>query len=103
MAKVALPPSDPAAPEVLAVDVGGSHVKMLVNGGSERRRFVSPKDMTAEQMVKGVLDRTRDWRYGAVSVGIPAPVVADRVLHEPMNLGGGWVGFDYAGALGKPT
>jgi len=97
------PPADPAAPEVLAVDVGGSHVKMLVNGGSERRRFVSGDSMTAEQMVSGVLDRTRDWEYGAVSVGVPAPVAADRILHEPMNLGGGWVGFDFAGAFGKPT
>jgi predicted NBD/HSP70 family sugar kinase len=96
-------PAEPAAPEVLAVDVGGSHVKMLVNGLSERRRFVSGPEMTPDQMVKGVLEQTTDWEYGSVSVGVPAPVLADRVIHEPVNLGGGWVGFDFSGAFGKPT
>src|SRR5947209_8740736 len=96
-------PAEPEAPEVLAVDVGGSHVKMLLNGGSERRRFVSGPELTAKEMVKGVLGLTSDWEYGAVSVGVPAPVLADRVVHEPVNLGGGWAGFDFETAFGKPT
>jgi len=97
------PPADPEAPEVLAVDVGGSHVKMLVNGGDERRRFASGSDLTPERMVSGVLERTGDWEYGGVSVGVPAPVLDDRVVREPVNLGPGWVGFDFARAFGKPT
>ena len=96
-------PAEPEAPEVLSVDVGGSHVKMLVNGMSERRRFVSGPTMTPEEMVKGVLDMTGDWEYGSVSVGVPAPVLADRVVHEPVNLGPGWVGFDFESAFGKPA
>jgi polyphosphate glucokinase len=36
-------------------------------------------------------------------VGIPAPVVNDRVLRDPVNLGKGWKGFDLAAAFGKPT
>jgi hypothetical protein len=39
-------PADPAAPKVLSIDIGGSHVKMLVNGLSERRRFVSGPAIT---------------------------------------------------------
>jgi polyphosphate glucokinase len=85
------------------VDVGGSHVKLLVNGASERRRFVSGKKFTAAQMVAGVLEHARDLEYTVVSVGIPAPVVDGRVAQEPMNLGKGWVGFDYEAAFGKPT
>jgi polyphosphate glucokinase len=96
-------PAEPAAPDVLAVDVGGSHVKMLLNGNSERRRFVSGPELTPDEMVKGVLEQTTDWKYGAVSLGIPAPVLADRVVHEPVNLGEGWVGFDFDAAFGTPT
>lgn len=96
-------PFEPKAPAVLAVDVGGSHVKVLVNGGSERRRFVSGKKFTAPQMVERVLEHASDLEYAFVTVGIPAPVVAGRVAHEPVNLGKGWAGFDYQHAFGKPT
>ena len=96
-------PADPAAPAVLAVDVGGSHVKMVVNGGNERRRFVSGAALTPDDMVHGVLELTKDWDYGAVTVGVPAPVRGDRVTLEPANLGSGWVGFDFGAAFGKPT
>ena len=96
-------PAEPAAPAVLAVDVGGSHVKMLLNGESERRRFVSKKKLTPGEMVSGVLERTADWNYEVVSVGVPAPVQSGRVVHDPVNLGKGWVGFDFEAAFAKPT
>lgn len=96
-------PFEPKAPAVLAVDVGGSHVKLLVNGGSERRRFVSGAKLSATQMVEGVLEHAAALEYAVVTVGIPAPVVGGRVAHEPVNLGKGWAGFDYEGAFGKPT
>ena len=38
-----------------------------------------------------------------MSVGIPAAVRDGRVVAEPVNLGGGWVGFAFEGAFGKPT
>ena len=88
---------------VLAVDVGGSHVKMRVSGADERRRFESGSGLTAQQMVDGVLEQTRDWDYDVVSVGVPAQVLAGRVVHEPVNLGEGWAGFDFERAFGKPT
>jgi polyphosphate glucokinase len=96
-------PFEPKAPAVLAVDVGGSHVKLLVNGAGERRRFVSGSKFTAAQMVEGVLEHSADLTYTAVSIGIPAPVVAGRVVREPMNLGKGWADLDYESAFGKPT
>jgi polyphosphate glucokinase len=96
-------PVEPRAPKVLAVDVGGSHVKVLLNGLDERRRFTSGPEMTAEQMVEGVLDITKDWEYEDVSVGVPGPVKDNRVLREPVNLGPGWVDFDLVHAFGKPT
>ena len=102
-AKLEHAPAEAEAPEVLSVDVGGTHVKMLVNGMDERRRFDSGPRLGPEQMVSFVLDQTDDWEFGAVSIGLPAPVLADRVVHEPVNLGRGWVGFDFGSAFDKPT
>ncbi len=96
-------PVEPRAPTVLAVDVGGSHVKAVLNGVDERRRFVSGHNMTAEEMVEGVLKETDDWEYVGVSVGVPGPVIDGKVVREPVNLGPGWVGFEFEKAFGKPT
>ena len=96
-------PVEPRAPAVLTVDVGGSNVKAVLNGVDERRRFPSGKKLTAEQMVTRVLELTADWTYVGVSVGVPAPVVNNRVLRDPVNLGKGWKGFDFAEAFGRPT
>jgi len=88
---------------VLAVDVGGSHVKVLLSSGGERRRFDSGPALTAQQMVDGVKGVTSDLAFDVVSVGVPAPVRDDRVVTEPANLGGGWLDFDFGEAFGKPT
>jgi polyphosphate glucokinase len=96
-------PVEPRAPDVLTIDVGGSHVKVLRNGIDERRRFVSGHDLTPQQMVAGVLEQAADWEYSRVSVGVPGPVADGQLLREPVNLGTGWVGFDLEHAFGKPT
>ena len=88
---------------VLTVDVGGSHVKALLEGETERRRFPSGPDFTAQQMADGVLAAVDGWSFDRVSVGIPAPVDHGKPLHEPVNLGDGWVEFDYEAAFGVPT
>jgi polyphosphate glucokinase len=89
---------------VLAVDVGGSHVKLLVSGGGvERRRFESGSKLGPQEMVEGALALTADWSYEVVSIGVPAPVRAGRVTAEPVNLGTGWVGFDLQQAFDRPT
>jgi polyphosphate glucokinase len=88
---------------VLAVDVGGSHVKALTSNRTERRRFVSGRTLTPEQMVAGTLEAVAGWTWSRVTVGIPAPVRGGKVVHDPGNLGKGWVGFDYEAAFGKPT
>ena len=41
--------------------------------------------------------------YDAVSIGYPGVVLGGRIAAEPHNLGTGWVGFDFAKALGKPV
>jgi polyphosphate glucokinase len=88
---------------VLAVDVGGSHVKALASDQEERRRFDSGPSLTPEQMVSGTLTAVADWAWDVVSVGIPAPIRHGKIVAEPVNLGDGWVGFDFEAAFGKPT
>src|SRR6266700_1587354 len=90
-------------PPVLVVDVGGSHVKLLATGETERRRFESGPTATPQQMVDGVREAASDWEWERVSVGVPAPVLGGRVASDPVNLGKGWAGFEYAVAFGKPT
>src|SRR6266852_7619124 len=88
---------------VLVVDVGGSHVKVLASGEQESRRADSGPDLTAAQMVEAAVNLAADWTWDCVSVGVPSPVHGGRVIAEPVNLGAGWVGFDYVGAFGKAT
>jgi polyphosphate glucokinase len=88
---------------VLVIDVGGTHIKILATGRKQHREVESGPTMTAEQMVAAVKHLAAGWRYDRVAIGYPGPVVHDHPLHEPMNLGAGWVGFDFDAAFGYPV
>jgi polyphosphate glucokinase len=88
---------------VLSVDVGGSHVKVMTDKMKVKREFESDPDLSAKAMVKKVRELAKDWPYDVVSVGYPGPVVRDRPTAEPVNLGRGWKGYDFAKAFGRPT
>ncbi len=89
------PPADPAATaaqddrpggkvapaSILTMDIGGTKVKILATGQTEQA--------------------TKDWKYDVVSIGYPGPVANNKILKEPVNLGKGWVNFDFS-LLGKP-
>ena len=89
--------------KILAIDVGGSHVKVALNTSPEKRKFVSGSRLTAKAMVARVKRLTRDWTYDVISMGFPGPVVHGRPIAEPVNLGRGWVGFDFERAFGCPV
>jgi polyphosphate glucokinase len=89
--------------KVLVVDVGGTHVKVLASGEPAPRKFDSGPNLTPRSMVREVKKITRDWDYEAVSMGYPGPVVHNRPVAEPHNLGCGWVGFDFEKAFGHPV
>lgn len=88
---------------VLVVDVGGSHVKAQASGRRTMAKVDSGPDLTPRQMVDRVLDATDGWRYGAVSIGYPGPVVRGRITREPYNLGRGWTRFDFERAFDRPV
>jgi polyphosphate glucokinase len=88
---------------VLVIDVGGSHVKILASGQTDVRRMDSGPALAAEQMAEGVKKLAEGWDYDAVAIGYPGVVVRDRPVTEPHNLAPGWVAFDYAAAFGCPV
>jgi polyphosphate glucokinase len=89
--------------KILAVDVGGTHVKILATGQKQKREIASGPKMTARQMVSDVQKLAKGWAYDAVSVGFPGPVRHDRPVADPHNLGAGWAGYDFASAFGLPV
>jgi len=88
---------------VLVIDVGGTHVKMLVTGESESRKFPSGPKLTAAEMVANAKRAAAGWQYEVVSIGYPGPLLHGRIAAEPHNLGTGWVAFDFEASLGCPV
>jgi polyphosphate glucokinase len=88
---------------VLVVDVGGTHVKILATGQTDAREFESGPSLTPERMVLEVKEQAKDWDYEMAAVGYPGPVLHGRPVAEPHNLAPGWVGFDFEAALGRPV
>jgi polyphosphate glucokinase len=43
------------------------------------------------------------WTYDVVSLGYPGPVLRNRPVSEPYNLGRDWVGFDFETAFERPV
>jgi polyphosphate glucokinase len=89
--------------KILVIDVGGTHIKLAASGRRTRVKIPSGPDMTARQMAAGVREATIGWQFDAVSIGCPGPVVQNQIKAEPVNLGGGWVGFDFKKAFGHPV
>jgi polyphosphate glucokinase len=89
--------------KTLVIDVGGTHIKVLATGRRTPIKIDSGPHMTPRRMTTEVLDATADWAYDRVSIGFPGPVKHDRPVHEPWNLGKGWVGFDFRRAFKKPV
>ena len=92
---------------ILVVDIGGISVKLSIvheGSGSENiQRFSTPEGMTPQQLVEGVQQVAADWQYQVISMGYPGPVKNNTVWREPVNLGEGWVGFDFQQAFNMPV
>lgn len=87
--------------KILVIDVGGTHIKLRVSGNDEVRKIPSGPTLTPQQLVDDVKAATKDWKYDAITIGYPGPVAHDKILKEPVNLGPGWIDFDFS-VLGKP-
>jgi polyphosphate glucokinase len=88
---------------VLAIDIGGTHVKILVSGQKEPRKFASGPGLTPQRMAAGVKELAAGWKYEAISIGYPGPVLHNRPVTEPHNLAKGWTVFDFQRAFRRPV
>jgi polyphosphate glucokinase len=91
------------SPRILVIDVGGTHIKLLLSGQKEPLKISSGPSMTPRKMVRLVKNAAQDWKYDCVSLGYPGPIINGHALREPHNLGRGWVGFDFRKAFGRPV
>jgi hypothetical protein len=88
--------------KILVIDVGGTHVKLMISH-ARKRKFKSGRKMTPRQMIADVKKLLEGWKFDQISIGFPAPVRNGRIADEPKNLGKGWVGFNFEKAFGKPV
>lgn len=100
-----------AQPLTLAVDIGGSGVKVMTldpagNPLSERDRLDTPAPATPDSVLRAIRQLAQDKSFDRVSVGFPG-VVRQGTCYTAANLDSGWLGFNLgkalSEALGKPV
>ena len=88
--------------KTLVVDIGGTHVKLMLEG-AEQRQFDSGSKMQPADFTAYVKENIRDWTIDNISIGFPSVVRGRKIVKEPKHLGNGWIGFDFEKPLGKPV
>jgi polyphosphate glucokinase len=89
--------------KILAIDVGGTAVKLRLDTDETVRRIPSGPRLTPAAMIAAILDAMGERRWDVVSLGYPGTVRDGRPAREPHNLGPGWVDFDFRAAFGRPV
>src|SRR5262245_9258276 len=89
--------------KILVIDLGGTQVKILATGQTQKRRAPSGKGMTPVMMVDAVRQLAEGWEYEAVALGYPGPVGPEGPRADNGSLAPGWVGYDFAAAFGVPV
>lgn len=88
---------------VLVIDIGGSNIKILATGQPERIKIPSGNEFKPENLVPLVKDAAKDWAYEVVTIGFPGVVKLGKIAADPVNMGSGWMGFDFEKAFGCPV
>ncbi len=91
------------AKKILVIDIGGSNVKLMISSRAKRRKFPSGPRLTPRQLIAKTKAAVTDWKFDAIAIGFPAPVIKGRIAAEPKHLGKGWTRFDFHKAFGKPV
>lgn len=78
-------------------------MKALATGHRAPVEIPSGPKMTPRKMIADVRQAIDGWEYQAASIGYPGPVLHNKPVMEPHNLAPGWVGFNFAKALGVPV
>ena len=95
----------------LAVDIGGSGIKVIVldDSGepvSDRNRLKTPKPATPEAVIETIVTLAKSETFDRVAVGFPG-VIRNGITETAVNLDSSWIGYDLASnlteKLGKPV
>ncbi len=89
----------------LAVDIGGSGIKVMVldvsgNPLSDRKRLPTPEPAKPAAVIKTVVTLAEQQEFDRVSVGFPG-VVQHGIIKTAVNLDPDWIKFDLATNLEK--
>ena len=87
---------------VLVVDIGGTHVKLLMSA-KDKLKFDSRPDMTPRDFARKFHETTAELKFVSVSIGFPSVVREGQIVKDPKHLGKGWIGFNFSRALKRPT
>jgi polyphosphate glucokinase len=88
--------------KILIIDVGGTHIKFKLSTQQDVLKIPSGPNFTPENLITDLKKETANWEYDAITIGFPGPIVRGRIAQEPVNLGRGWLGFDFS-VFGKPV
>jgi polyphosphate glucokinase len=88
--------------KTLVVDIGGTHVKLLIEG-ADQRQFDSGAEMRPTDFAAKLKETARDWKFDNISIGFPSVIRGGKIVKEPKHLGQGWIDFDFEKSLGKPV
>ena len=92
--------------QTLAVDIGGSGVKVMIldnqgNPLTERNRVKTPQPPKPEAIIEAIVNlAAQATDYQRVAVGFPG-VVQKGITKTAVNLDSEWIGFDLANALSQ--
>lgn len=91
--------------KTLAVDIGGSGIKVMVLDEqgeplTERDRVETPNPATPDAVIRAILGLSEGKSFDRVSVGFPG-VVRQGVTETAVNLHPDWIGFDLANTLSR--
>ncbi|WP_409372358.1 hypothetical protein [Providencia alcalifaciens] len=59
--------------------------------------------MTPQKFIHELNENLSFSHYAGVSIGFPSPIIENRIMKEPANLGYGWVNFDLESAFNCPV
>lgn len=95
--------TDPKRTQTLAVDIGGSGIKVMVldeDGQplTDRDRVETPHPAKPEPVIAAILDLAKDTTFDRVSVGFPGVVKAG-IIKTAVNLDPDWLEVDLADVL----
>lgn len=89
----------------LAVDIGGSGIKVMVldlegNPLSDRQRLKTPQPAKPEEVIETILTLAKQQEFDRVSVGFPG-VVQNGLIKTAVNLHNDWLNYDLATSLSQ--